>query len=297
MRCSFSRASWWLAISWDFSTSLYWIQNNERPFWEHLLPSGSFFLKGQIDKHKISVSHVQTGSWGEQVFFLHFTFSCSTMGPQLVGTLALQKYIYKWKANKDVSMCFCQFFWLERKFNLGANLCIKNPCMIGFWSLAAYLGSGGPKKSLHFLLHLFHISETANENRKQSVTEQAFPLSKHLHTTVLFLFFSPKGNLQKGMVSVKQNNDEELALWTAAVLFLPAIFYGSRFPTCLVLKRISFCLGIPRVTKRQWHHWEPLSFHFHGLCMGGHSPTLIAKDCEGGAVRGRGEEEKFPGKH
>lgn len=122
---------------------------------------------------------------------------------------------------------------------------------MGFWLPSAYMGSGGPKKSLYFLLNLFHISEGTNEKLKQSATEQALPLSKRLRTAVLFLGFFPQEKYAEGKKSVKQNNDEELFLWMVAVPFLPAIFYGSRFSACLVVKRIYFCLGIPQVRKCQ----------------------------------------------
>lgn len=50
-------------------------------------------------------------------------------------------------------------------------------------------------------------------------TAQAF-----MYISSIFIFF-PKRNLQKGVVPVKQNNDEELALWMVAVPSLfPAIF-------------------------------------------------------------------------
>lgn len=49
-----------------------------------------------------------------------------------------------------MSIYFCQFFWLERKLNLEANLCIKMTYMMGVWPLATYLGSGRPKKITAF---------------------------------------------------------------------------------------------------------------------------------------------------
>lgn len=186
-----------------------------------------------------------------------------------------------------------QFFWLERKLNLGANLCIKVTWLIGFgpWQLIWDLKDLNNSCIFCFICSTFQKKVTKNKNRAGTAVQQVFT-----YVSSILIFF-PNRNLQKGVVFLKQNNDEGLSLWPVSAPFLPAIFYGSRFPTCLVLRRISFFLGIPCVRKCQWHRWEWLSFHFLGLCMGGHSPTLIAKDCEGERGRGRGEDEKFPGKH
>lgn len=100
----------------------------------------------------------------------------------------------------------------------------------GDLALSSLAGVWRTSKCLHFFLHLFHRSEAANEKIK-AIRQRAGIVAQQVLTCVrgfcggFFLpFLFPQKNLQKAVVCVK-NNDEELALWTAAGLLLPLIFF------------------------------------------------------------------------